>query len=58
MSDLSTLAKFLSASKEKYLKDVHDHRSREWIVTMGNEAGGTIRDLENAIIYAHPIPRP
>lgn len=40
----TTLAEFLSATKQEYLKAINDTPSRggEWTVVMGNEAGGKI----------------
>lgn len=36
------LPQFLSASKEKYLRDIHStpQKGGDWTVVMGNEAGG------------------
>jgi hypothetical protein len=35
-----TLAEFVSQTKSRYLKDVQDGKGGDWIVAMGNEAGG------------------
>lgn len=36
----ATLAEFLSATKQEYLKAINEKRGGEWTVVMGNEAGG------------------
>jgi hypothetical protein len=35
-----TLAEFVSQTKSRYLKDVHDGKGGDWTVAIGNEAGG------------------
>ena len=34
------LAEFVSQTKSRYLRDVSDGKGGDWIVAMGNEAGG------------------
>jgi len=34
------LADFVSQTKSRYLQDVKDGKGGDWIVAMGNEAGG------------------
>lgn len=38
----SVLADFLKAQKEQYLKAVEEGKGKEWLVVMGNEAGGML----------------
>ncbi|KAF8208339.1 hypothetical protein K438DRAFT_1904572 [Mycena galopus ATCC 62051] len=51
--EASALAKFLTASKEKYLNDVRATPSKgtEWTVVMGNEAGD-LDSVASSIAYA------
>lgn len=37
---MSSLAKFVTEQKEKYLQAVADGEGKDWTVVMGNEAGG------------------
>lgn len=37
---MSTLSEFLAEQRRRYLDDVQKGQGREWIVCMGNEAGG------------------
>ncbi|KAJ6481722.1 hypothetical protein C8R45DRAFT_310634 [Mycena sanguinolenta] len=52
-SESSSLANFLSTSKEKYLADIRATPSKgaEWIVVMGNEAGD-LDSVASSIAYA------
>ncbi|KAK7019885.1 putative exopolyphosphatase [Favolaschia claudopus] len=52
-SDTSSLATFLSTSREKYLNDIRASPSKgdEWTVVMGNEAGD-LDSLASSIAYA------
>ncbi|KAG6888277.1 hypothetical protein C0992_008958 [Termitomyces sp. T32_za158] len=51
--DIPSLAQFLSASKEKYLRDVHSNPQKggDWTVVMGNEAGD-LDSVASSIAYA------
>ncbi|KAJ6511396.1 exopolyphosphatase [Mycena vitilis] len=53
ISDPSSLANFLSTTKEKYLSDVRATPSKggEWTVVMGNEAGD-LDSVASAVAYA------
>jgi hypothetical protein len=34
------LSQFLLTSKNRYIRDVEEGKGKEWVVVMGNEAGG------------------
>ena len=34
------LLDYLKATKERYISDVRDGKGADWVVVMGNEAGG------------------
>ena len=36
------LAEFVSQTKNRYLQDVKDGKGGDWVVAMGNEAGGEL----------------
>jgi hypothetical protein len=36
----TSLKEFLKTTKQKYLDDVKNDKARDWVVVMGNEAGG------------------
>ncbi|KAG5350390.1 putative exopolyphosphatase [Termitomyces sp. T112] len=52
-ADAPTLAQFLSASKERYLRDIRSTPSKggDWTVVMGNEAGD-LDSVASSIAYA------
>ncbi|KAG6898451.1 hypothetical protein C0993_006806 [Termitomyces sp. T159_Od127] len=51
--DVPSLAQFLSAAKEKYLRDIHSNPQEggRWTVVMGNEAGD-LDSIASSIAYA------
>lgn len=48
------LADFVSQTKSRYLQDVKDGKGGDWIVAMGNEAGGELSTVCYVCIFPEP----
>lgn len=48
------LADFVSQTKNRYLQDVKDGKGGDWIVAMGNEAGGELPTTPSVCIFPEP----
>jgi hypothetical protein len=48
------LAEFVSQTKNRYLQDVKDGKGGDWIVAVGNEAGGELPTACSVWIFPEP----